>query len=140
MTSPAGLTSREARRRLEEFGLNAVAEDTRVLGRPCHGYWKPQSSSRDGSASMSKRPWVGGLLAFNAILGVLQEGRASAAPAALEQRLAPTALVRRDGEWIRRPAADVVPGDAIRLALGAVVPADARIVSGSVMVDQSRSS
>jgi hypothetical protein len=33
MTSPAGLTSREARRRLEEFGLNAVAEDTRVLGR-----------------------------------------------------------------------------------------------------------
>ena len=57
--------------------------------------------------------------------------------AALKQRLAPTALVRRDGEWIRRPAADVVPGDAIRLALGAVVPADARIVSGSVMVDQS---
>ena len=80
---------------------------------------------------------VGGLLAFNAILGVLQEGRASAALAALKQRLAPTALVRRDGEWIRRPAAAVVPGDAIRLALGAVVPADARIVSGSVIVDQS---
>jgi H+-transporting ATPase len=32
---------------------------------------------------------------------------------------------------------EVVPGDAIRLALGALVPADARIVSGSVMVDQS---
>ncbi len=80
---------------------------------------------------------VGGLLAFNAALGVLQESRASAALAALKQRLAPTALVRRDGEWIRRQATELVPGDVIRLALGALVPADARIVSGAVMVDQS---
>ena len=80
---------------------------------------------------------VGGLLAFNATLGVLQESRASAALAALKQRLAPTALVRRDGEWIRRPATELVPGDVIRLPLGALVPADARIVSGAVMVDQS---
>ena len=35
------------------------------------------------------------------------------------------------------PASELVPGDAIRLPLGALVPADARIVSGSVMVDQS---
>jgi len=70
-------------------------------------------------------------------LGFFQEGRAGAALAVLKKRLAPTALVRRDGEWIRIPASELVPGDAIRLSLGALVPADATIASGSVMVDQS---
>ncbi len=80
---------------------------------------------------------IGGLLVFNATLGFIQEGRATAALAALKQRLAPTALVLRDGKWIRLPAAELVPGDAIRLPLGAIVPADARIRSGSVLVDAS---
>ena len=145
MTSPVGLTSSEARRRLEEFGRNAVAKDTRSLGRTLLAkFWAPVPWLLE--AAIVLQVWlgqyveaavVGGLLAFNATLGVLQEGRASAALAGLKKRLAPTALVRRDAEWIRHPAAEVVPGDAIRLALGALVPADARIVSGSVMVDQS---
>ncbi len=80
---------------------------------------------------------VGALLLFNATLGFIQEGRAGAALAALKKRLAPTALARRDGAWVRLPAAELVPGDVIRLPLGALVPADALIVSGSVMVDQS---
>jgi H+-transporting ATPase len=80
---------------------------------------------------------IGGLLAFNATLGFLQESRATAALAALKKRLAPSALVRRDGAWTRCAAADLVPGDAVRLPLGALVPADVRMVSGSVMVDQS---
>jgi H+-transporting ATPase len=80
---------------------------------------------------------IGGLLVFNATLGFVQEGRATAALAALKKRLAPTALVLRDGEWMRLPASELVPGDMIRLPLGAIVPADARIVSGSVLVDQS---
>jgi H+-transporting ATPase len=80
---------------------------------------------------------IGGLLLFNASLGFIQEGRAGAALAALKKRLAPTALVRRDGDWVRLSASELVPGDAIRLPLGALVPADATILSGSVMVDQS---
>jgi H+-transporting ATPase len=80
---------------------------------------------------------IAGLLVFNAILGFIQEGRASAAVAALKNRLAPTALVCRDGIWVRLAARELVPGDTIRLSLGALVPADAAIVSGSVMVDQS---
>jgi H+-transporting ATPase len=145
MTSPAGLTSSEARRRLEEFGPNAVAEDTRALACTLLAkFWAPVPWLLE--AAIVLQVWlgqyveaavIGGLLAFNATLGVLQEGRANAALGALKQRLAPTALVRRDGEWIRRPAEEVVPGDAIRLALGALVPADAWIVSGAVMVDQS---
>src|SRR5450759_4357936 len=80
---------------------------------------------------------IGALLLFNATLGFVQEGRAGAALAALKKRLTPTALVRRDGEWARLPASELVPGDALRLSLGAMVPADASIVSGTVMVDQS---
>ncbi len=80
---------------------------------------------------------IGGLLIFNATLSFIQEGRASGALAALKKRLAPTALVCRDGEWVRRPAAELVPGDVIRLSLGGLVPADARIASGSVLLDAS---
>ena len=80
---------------------------------------------------------IAGLLVLNATIGFVQEGRATAAIAALKKKLAPTALVRRDAEWVRRPARELVPGDAIKLTLGALVPADVRLVSGSVMVDQS---
>jgi hypothetical protein len=74
------------------------------------------------------------LLLFNATLSFIQESRASGALAALKNRFAPTSLVWRDGEWVRRPAAELVPGDAIRLSLDVLVPADARIVSGSAPV------
>ena len=140
-----GLTSAEARRRLGEFGPNAITEEA-----PSHWrvfltkFWAPipwlleaATILQLGLGQYVEASVVGGLLLFNATLGFIQEGRAGAALAALKQRLAPTALVRRDGEWIRLPASKLVPGDAIRLALGALVPADAAVVSGSVLVDQS---
>ena len=79
---------------------------------------------------------IAGLLLFNATLGFAQESRASATLAVLKKKLAPTALVKRDGGWVRLPASALVPGDVVRLALGAIVPADARVLSGSIMVDQ----
>jgi H+-transporting ATPase len=46
--------------------------------------------------------------------------------------------VKRDGKWINPPARELVPGDAIRLRLGDIVPADARLLAGDpVEVDQS---
>jgi H+-transporting ATPase len=140
-----GLTAAEARRRLAELGANTVPEQS------------PSSAKRFLAKFWGPIPWmleaailvqlaigvyveaavVAVLLLFNATLGFVQEGRAGAALAALKKRLAPTGLVRRDGEWIRLPASELVPGDAIRLPLGAVVPADATITSGTVMVDQS---
>ena len=71
---------------------------------------------------------IAGLLVFNAALGFFQEGRAQATLAALKSRLAITASVRRDGAWAKLPAADLVPGDIVKLALGAVVAADVRLV------------
>jgi H+-transporting ATPase len=80
---------------------------------------------------------LGALLLFNATLGMMQQGRAGAALALLKNKLAPTALALRDGKWQRLAASELVPGDVIRLPLGALVPADARIASGSLLVDQS---
>ncbi|KAB2919060.1 MAG: HAD-IC family P-type ATPase [Hyphomicrobiaceae bacterium] len=141
----AGLTAVEARRRLAEFGPNTVSEEAPSRARVFLGkFWGPIPWMLEaaillqlGLGEYVEAAVIGGLLLFNATLGFVQEGRASVALAALKQRLAPTALVRRDGEWVRLPAAEVVPGDAIRLPLGALVPADATITSGAVMVDQS---
>ena len=80
---------------------------------------------------------IAGLLVFNAALGFFQEGRAQATLAALKSRLALTATVRRNGDWTNLPAADLVPGDIVKLSLGAVVAADVRLAEGSVLLDQS---
>ena len=77
------------------------------------------------------------LLLFNAALGFLQEGRAQATLAALKSRLALTASVRRDGVWKNLPAADLVPGDSVKLSLGGVVAADVMLTEGNVLLDQS---
>lgn len=142
---PTGLTSAEAHRLLSVFGPNVVAEETLSAWRVFLAkFWAPVPWMLEaaiivqfGLGEYVEAAVVGALLIFNAALGFIQEGRAGAALAALKKRLAPTALVRRDGEWIRLPASELVPGDAIRLPLGALVPADATLVSGSVMVDQS---
>jgi H+-transporting ATPase len=80
---------------------------------------------------------IAALLAFNAALGFFQEGRAQATLAALKKRLALNASVRRDGVWATVPAAGLVPGDVVKLSLGAVVAADVRLTGGSVLIDQS---
>ncbi len=143
--SAKGLTSAEASRRLTEYGPNAVPERAPPAWRVFLGkFWTPVAWMLEAAVILQiglgehvEAAVIAGLLAFNACLGFLQESRATAALAALKKQLAPTALVYRDGQWIRRPAAELVPGDAVRLSLGAVVPADARILEGSVMLDQS---
>lgn len=77
------------------------------------------------------------LLVFNAVLGFFQEGRARATLKALQSRLALNASVLRDGAWSILPAADLVPGDIVKLTLGTAVAADVRIVQGAVQLDQS---
>jgi H+-transporting ATPase len=77
------------------------------------------------------------LLVFNAALGYFQEGKAQATLTALKSRLALNASVERDGAWKIVPAAELVPGDLIKLSLGAVVAADVKLVGGSVLLDQS---
>ena len=80
---------------------------------------------------------IAGLLVFNAVLGLFQESRAQATLAALKSRLALNASVCRDGTWLTIAAAELVPGDVVKLSLGGVVAADMRLLSGNVLLDHS---
>src|ERR1700689_3536259 len=64
---------------------------------------------------------IGALLVFNTALGFFHESRAQATIAALKSRLALNASVLRDGAWITLPAAELVPGDIVKVSLGTVV-------------------
>ena len=72
------------------------------------------------------------------MVGFWEERQAGNAIAALKAKLAIKARVQRDGKWVNPPARELVPGDVIRMRLGDIVPADARLLDGdSVEVDQS---
>ena len=75
---------------------------------------------------------IASLLVFNAALGLFQESRAQATLAALRSRLALNASVRRDGTWKTVPAAELVPGDMVKLSLGGIVAADVHLTRGEV--------
>lgn len=145
LSPDAGLTSAEAARRLAETGPNAVAEAHEPLARAiAEKLWAPLPWMLEATILLElllghalQAAIIAFLLLFNAALGLTQESRAHAAVAALRQKLAVTASVRRDSAWRRIEASDLVPGDLVKLALGAVVPADVRIGGGTVLLDQS---
>jgi H+-transporting ATPase len=142
---PTGLTSDDARRRLEQFGANAVADTAlHPLRRALAQFWAPVPWMLEAAVVLEiaigkyvEAAIVAALLALNAALGFFQEGRAQATLAALKSRLALNASVRRDNAWTTVPAAQLVVGDVVKLSLGAVVAADVRLTGGSVLLDQS---
>jgi len=140
-----GLTSDEARRRLEKFGPNAMPDASlHPLRMALEKFWAPVPWMLEAAiileAALGKYVEAGiiaGLLVFNAALGLFQESRAQATLAALKSRLALNASARRDGAWKTIPAAELVPGDVVKLSLGAVVAADVKLSAGEVLLDQS---
>src|SRR5674476_73089 len=78
------------------------------------------------------------LLVANAVVGFWEEHTAGNAIEALKAKLAVKARVIHDGKWVNPAARELVPGDVIRMRLGDIVPADARLLDGDeVEVDQS---
>ncbi len=79
------------------------------------------------------------LLLVNALVDFYQESKALSAIKVLKSKLANRALVLRDGEWRQIPASELVPGDVIKVKIGDIVPADAKLVGGGefLLVDQS---
>ena len=140
-----GLTSDEARRRLATAGPNSMPDTTEnPLRRALTKFWTPIPWMLEAATILElvlgkyvEAGIIAVLLLFNAALGFFQEGRAQTTLAALKKRLALTASVRRDGAWKSLPAADLVPGDIIKLSLGGVVAADVKLLEGSVLLDQS---
>jgi plasma-membrane proton-efflux P-type ATPase len=80
---------------------------------------------------------VGALLVINAVLGFMQERRAAGVVEALRKRLQVNARVRRDSSWQVIPARELVPGDIVRVRPGDIIPADVKLLTGALTVDQS---
>jgi H+-transporting ATPase len=141
----AGLTTEEARARRESYGPNSVPETETPRWRfVVAKFWAPVPWMLEAAILLQfmlreyvEAAVIAALLVFNAVLGLLQEGRAQATLRALKSRLALQAAVRRDRAWQILPAAELVPGDVVKLALGGIVPADVQLLEGDVLLDQS---
>lgn len=145
-SSPKGLTQAEAKRRLVQYGPNEIAEKAEnPILKFLSYFWGPIPWMIEAAAVLSAivRHWtdfiiIVVMLLANAVVGFWEEYQAGNAIAALKARLAPRARVRRDGAWTNIAARALVPGDVIRLRLGDIVPADARLLDKDpVEVDQS---
>ncbi|MGE4355207.1 plasma-membrane proton-efflux P-type ATPase [Halothiobacillus sp.] len=145
-STPQGLASAEAQQRLTQFGRNALEEKKiSPLQRFLSYFWGPIPWMIEIAAILSAlvQHWddfiiILALLIFNAVIGFWQEFKAANALDALKNQLALKARVLRDGQWREVDAAELVPGDVIRLRLGDIIPADTKLVEGQYLaVDQS---
>lgn len=140
-----GLTRAQAARRLDQFGPNELR------GTPPTPLWQRVALQLKDplvilliiAALISGGAWVlegahGApieaivvmlVVAFNVGIGLVQESRAADAVAALAKMTEAHATVLREGELWEIPAAELVPGDALQLAEGDEVGADARLVA-----------
>ncbi len=142
-----GLSSQEAAKRLERYGYNEIKErEERWLHRLFRRFWGPIPWMIETAAVLSAvaRRWedfivIMIMLLVNAIVDFYQESKALNAIAVLKKRLARKALVLRDGEWRQVDARELVPGDIIKVKIGDIVPADAKLLGGGefLLVDQS---
>jgi len=147
MTQDAtGLTSAEARQRIDRDGYNEIPEKkTNPLVKFLSYFWGPIPWMIEVAVILSAivRHWpdfwiILVLLVVNAIVGFWEEWKADSAIAALKSTLALMARVKRDGAWTSMPARELVVDDLIRVRLGDIVPADAALVSGHPLsVDQA---
>ena len=144
--SPEGLTQVEAQKRLAQYGPNEIEEaTTSPLLALLTYFWGPIPWMIETAVVLSGvlRHWadfliIVVLLVANAGVGFWEEHQAGKAIAALKAQLAIKARVKRDGKWGTPASRELVPGDLIRVRLGDIVPADARLLAGDpVEVDQS---
>jgi Ca2+-transporting ATPase len=143
----AGLTAQEAGRRLQRYGCNELQE------RPRPGFWQMLLAQFNNfviwilivasiiSALLGdyiEATAILAIVALNAIVGVIQEGKAEEALAALKKMAAPDAHVIRDGHRITIPARELVPGDLVLLEAGNYVPTDVRLLeSVNLKIDEA---
>jgi H+-transporting ATPase len=145
-SSPDGLSDAEAKKRLTQYGPNKIEEKkTNAFLKFLSYFWGPIPWMIEAAVILSGvvRHWLDFfiilfLLFSNAVVAFWEEHQAGNEIAALRAKLATKSTVKRDGKWVNPNVSELVPGDVIRLRLGDIVPADARLLAGDpVQVDQS---
>ncbi|MHB8055825.1 MAG: plasma-membrane proton-efflux P-type ATPase [Candidatus Aminicenantales bacterium] len=141
----AGLTRAEVDVRRKEHGYNEVAERKehpviKFLGK----FWGVSAWMLESIMILSAvlRKYsdlavVGALLVVNAVLSFMQERRAAGVVETLRQRLQVKARVLREADWQVIPARELVPGDIVRIRAGDIIPADIKLLTGAMSVDQA---
>ena len=147
LQAPAtGLTQTEAKGRLAQYGFNELPEEkANPILKFLSYFWGPIPWMIEVAAILSAvvHHWedfgiILALLLMNAGVGFWEEFQAGNAIAALKATLALQARVKRDGTWTTIPARELVPGDLMRIRIGDIIPADARLLEGDpIQVDQS---
>jgi Ca2+-transporting ATPase len=142
-----GLSESEAKTRLERYGPNALAEEEeKTLFQMFVDQFKDflvliLVASTVIAALMGE--WVDAsvimaILILNAIMGVVQEGRAGKALAALKKMAVPVSTVVRDGRVQKVSSEELVPGDVVLLQAGDLIPADLRLIETvNTQIDES---
>ena len=141
LTSTAqGLAASEAAGRLATLGPNTDAppRKTSLLAAIARRFLEPlillllfAAGVSAATADASSASIIAAIIIVSVALDAVQEGRAAKAADALKQSVALKADVRRDGQFLSLPTADVVPGDVFRVRAGDVVPADALVLEVS---------
>jgi len=135
-----GLFEDEVNARLKKYGANSIAESAKMtLLEKVLGQFKDFMVLVLIAASIVSGilgEWVDALVILaivilNAVMGLIQEGKAEKAIESLRKMSAPGARVIRNGELIEIPASEIVPGDLCVLEAGDIVPADMRLVESS---------
>jgi len=145
-TGTTGLTSEEAKIRIEQYGPNELQEKkVNPILRFLRYFWGPIPFMIEAAMILSVvvQHWpdfwiIALMLVMNGVVGFYQENKADNAIEKLKERLSPIARALRDGSWIEIPAREVVPGDIVRIRPGDIIPADLKLISGEYLtVDQS---
>jgi len=146
---PEGLSFREARQRLEDFGPNALHEERSrsplwLLGRQFTHFFALLLGVGAGLAFIGEavRPGEGmgtlgwailGVVVINAVFAFWEEYRAEKAVQSLKKLLPNRVRVRREGRVVEMDAVDVVPGDILLLEEGDKVSADGRVLISNLL-------
>ncbi|MBW2980956.1 calcium-translocating P-type ATPase, SERCA-type [Candidatus Woesearchaeota archaeon] len=136
-TSEKGISSSEAEKRLEKYGLNELKEGKKIspLRIFLQQFASPIVWVLIGAFIISlvikeeaDAVIIGFIVVVNAIVGFIQEYKADKAIEALKKMASLKATVIRDGKQQQIDATNLVPGDIVILTTGEKIPADARLI------------
>jgi Mg2+-importing ATPase len=146
-SSADGLTSAVADARLRELGRNELAarglrwkvlDFLRSAANPLVIILLVAAGASALLGEITGAVIIAGIVFLSAAINFWQTFTSDLAVKRLQQQVAPTATVRRDGAWRELPRHQLVVGDVIRLSAGDLVPADARLIEAvDLHVDQA---
>jgi Mg2+-importing ATPase len=139
-SGPEGLTANMAAERLTDFGPNEFEKQRHhpLMNLFLSRFRNPLLLILIFGAlvSLILRDWIDaciilGIIVISAVLGTIQEHRASNAVERLRKRVALKSKVMRDGKVCELLTRDIVPGDVVLLSAGSLVPADGLIIEAT---------